>query len=220
MDTVWMWIAAALTLMIFSFLYRDNPLYKVAEHLFIGVAAGYGIAVEFYNVFRPNLWDPLFYGHEPSRWWLIVPFALGLMMFTRFSDKFAWISRWPLAYMVGIYSGMAVIGFTEGDLMQQMRASIVPPVSGQAWAGFLHSPGLLTFLNLTANPVIVFGLICILLYFFFSLEHKGTAGTIAGVGTGLLMMGFGAGYGYTVMTRMALLIDRFYFLMSDWLRLI
>ena len=217
MDTIWTWIAAALTLMIFSFLYRDNPLYKVAEHLFIGVAAGYALAVEFYNVFRPNLWDPLTAGRD---WWLIFPLLLGLMMFTRFSSKFAWISRWPLAYMVGIYSGMAVIGFTEGDLMQQVRASIVPPISGAAWAGFLDSPGLLTFLNLTSSPVIVFGLVCILLYFFFSLEHKGTAGTVAGVGTGLLMMGFGAGYGYTVMTRMALLIDRFYFLVSDWLKLI
>jgi len=162
----------------------------------------------------------LIHGHEPSRWWLVIPALLGLMMFARFSNKWAWISRWPLGYMVGIYSGMAVIGFTEGDLMQQMRASIVPPVSLQAWQGFIHSPGLLSFLNLTANPIIVFGLICILIYFFFSLEHKGTAGIFASIGTGLLMIGFGAGYGYTVMTRMALLIDRVYFLLSDWVHLI
>ena len=217
MDTLWIWISAALTLMIMSFLYKDNPFFKIAEHLFIGLAAGYVIAIQFFNVFKPNLWDPLVAGEN---WWLLIPLTLGLMMFTRFFPKIAWISRWPLSYMVGIYSGLAVIGFTEGDLMRQVQASVVPPISTEALSGFAGNPGVLTALNMTSNPIIVFGLICILIYFFFSLEHRGTAGFFARVGTGLLMVGFGAGYGYTVMTRIALLIDRFYFLISDWLRIV
>ncbi|NQT34695.1 hypothetical protein HQ587_05855 [bacterium] len=217
MDTLWIWISAALTLMIMSFLYKDNPFFKIAEHLFIGLAAGYVIAIQFFNVFKPNLWNPLVAGEN---WWLLIPLTLGLMMFTRFFPKIAWISRWPLAYMVGIYSGLAVIGFTEGDLMRQVQASVVPPISVEALSGFAGNPGVLTALNMTSNPIIVFGLICILIYFFFSLEHRGTAGFFARVGTGLLMVGFGAGYGYTVMTRIALLIDRFYFLISDWLRIV
>ncbi len=217
MDTLWTFIAAALTLMILSFLYKDNPAYKIAEHLFIGVAAGYGLAVEYFNVFKPNLQDPLLAGRD---WWLLCPLLLGLMMFTRFTEKWSWVSRWPLAYMVGIYSGMAVIGFTEGDLMRQVEASLIPPISTETIKVFWVSPGILTFLDMLASPIIVFGLICILLYFFFSLEHRGVAGTFAKVGTGLLMIGFGAGYGYTVMTRFALLIDRFYFLLSDWLKVI
>ena len=31
------WIAVFLTLGIFSYLYKDNPFYKIAEHLFVGV---------------------------------------------------------------------------------------------------------------------------------------------------------------------------------------
>ncbi|MBM3329005.1 MAG: hypothetical protein FJY67_05970 [Calditrichaeota bacterium] len=217
MDIFWTWIAALLTLMILSFLYKDNPAYKIAEHLFIGVAAGYILAVEYFNVFKPNLQDPLLAGKD---WSLLIPLVLGLMMLARFSDKLAWVSRWPLAYMVGIYSGMAVIGFTEGDLMRQIEASLIPPVSAPAVNAFIADPGLLKFLNALANPIIVIGLICILLYFYFSLEHKGTAGTFAKAGTALLMIGFGAGYGYTVMTRFALLIDRFYFLLSDWAGLV
>jgi len=217
MNVLWTWIAAALTLMILSFLYKDNPFYKIAEHLFVGVAAGYGLAVEYYNVFKPNLQDPLLAGKD---FYLLFPLILGLLMFTRFIPKIAWVSRWPMAYMVGIYSGMAVIGFTEGDLMRQVEASIVPPISTEAFSQFGSNPGVLTLLNIFANPVIVFGLICILLYFFFSLEHKGVAGNFARIGTGLLMVGFGAGYGYTVMTRFALLIDRFYFLLSDWMHVI
>ena len=120
MDGFWTWVAALLTLMILSFLYRDNPFFKIAEHLFVGLAAGYVVAIEFFNVFKPNLWDPLTSGQD---WWLIVPFLLGLMMITRFSKKYGWISRWPIGYMVGIYSGMAVIGFTEGDLRQAFAAA-------------------------------------------------------------------------------------------------
>ena len=42
------------TLAIFSFLYRDNPVYRFAEHLFVGVAAGYWIVIQFHTIFLPN----------------------------------------------------------------------------------------------------------------------------------------------------------------------
>jgi hypothetical protein len=41
------WVAAFLTICIFSFLYEDNPFYKFAEHLFVGVSAGYFMATTF-----------------------------------------------------------------------------------------------------------------------------------------------------------------------------
>jgi hypothetical protein len=37
------------------------------------------------------------------------------------------------------------------------------------------------------------------------------------VGVIFLMIGFGAGYGYTVMSRVSLLIGRFLYLIEDWL---
>jgi len=37
--TIGTWVAAFLTLSIFSFLYKDNPFYKFAEHLMVGVSA-------------------------------------------------------------------------------------------------------------------------------------------------------------------------------------
>ena len=53
------WVAAVLTLFIFSFLYKDNPLYKFAEHLFVGVSAGYYIVLNYWTVIVANLYDPL-----------------------------------------------------------------------------------------------------------------------------------------------------------------
>ena len=44
------WVAAFLTFAIYSFLYADNPVYKLAEHLFVGVSAGYSIVIGFWDV--------------------------------------------------------------------------------------------------------------------------------------------------------------------------
>ena len=53
------WIAVFLTLSIFSYLYDDNPFYKAAEHLFIGISAGYGVVIAFWQQVRPNLFGRL-----------------------------------------------------------------------------------------------------------------------------------------------------------------
>ncbi len=36
----YVWVAAFFTLAIYSFLYKDNVIYKITESIFIGVAAG------------------------------------------------------------------------------------------------------------------------------------------------------------------------------------
>ena len=56
---VGIWVGALLTLCIFSFLYKDNPLYKFAEHLFVGVSIGYVVMQQYYNVLLPNLFERL-----------------------------------------------------------------------------------------------------------------------------------------------------------------
>ncbi len=211
------WIAAALTLMILSFLYKDNPFYKFAEHLFVGVAAGYILALSWHNTLRPNLTDPLFSGKD---WWLIVPAIFSVLLFTRFVDKISWLSRWSLAAIVGIYAGLAVVAFAEADFLSQIRASMIPLYDAAEIAKFQQHPGIITLLHVCTNFITVVGLLTILVYFFFSKEHKGSWGSIAKIGTGLLMIGFGAGYGYTVMTRIALLIDRIFFLLADWMQVL
>lgn len=216
-ETIGLWIAALLTIFIFSFLYKDNPFYKFAEHLFVGVAAGYVLALSWHNTIKPNLVEPLFYKGE---WLLIIPMVFGLLLFTRFIPKISWLSRWSLAAIVGIYSGLAVVAIAEADFVTQIRATLVPIWDHTHWVEFSKHPSIIHFLNLFTNFITVFGLLAILFYFFFSVEHSGTFGLIATIGTGLLMIGFGAGYGYTVMTRIALLIDRVVFLLGDFLQLL
>jgi hypothetical protein len=227
------WVAALLTLAIFSFLYRDNAVYKLAEHIFIGIAAGYFVALEYWNVFIPNLWYPLLDGirqaslhpvpHFPNMI-LLAPFALGILLFTRFFPRVAWLSRWSLAAMIGSYAGLAIIGALQGDLVAQIRANMIPLYSAEGLAGLRGATGasemFFGVLEVLRNPMIIVGLITTLVYFFFSREHKGSIGLASKIGIWFLMISFGASFGYTVMSRVSLLIGRLHFLLSDWLGVI
>jgi hypothetical protein len=203
------------TLAILSFLFRDNPIYKFAEHLFIGVAAGYYVAIEWHNVFLPNLWRPLIGGGEDGpRLVLLIPFIISLLMFSRFVPRYAWLSRWSLALMVGAYAGLAVIGAAQGDLIRQVEATMVPvvPREGAPWFDSADPSGP-TALN---NLILAIGLFASLAYFFFSREHRGGLGRVAKLGIWFLMLSFGASYGFTVMARYSLMIGRLDLLLRDW----
>lgn len=212
------WVAAALTLFIFSFLYRENPFYRFAEHLFVGVSAGYYIVLNFWTVLVANLWDPLagafdgrhgapFAAHPGDyRGFLLLPALLGLLLFSRFVARYAWVARWSLAVIIGVYAGLKTTGFAQSDFVAQVQGSIQP-----LWTGHWGS---------SVNAVIfLVGLVTSLLFFYFSREHKGALGSASRVGVFFLMISFGAGYGYTVMSRISLLIGRFQFLLFEWLGL-
>ncbi len=216
MDFFWISVAAFCTISVLSFLYKDNPFYKFVEHLFVGLAAGYVVCTEFYNVFMPNLWRPLTAGQD---YWLIIPFLMGIALFTRFTNNISWISRYPMSLIIGTYAGLAVIGFASGDLVLQIQASLIPVIDVPTAQEFAANPGLMPLLDLLRNPIFTLGLVSVLFYFFFSIEQRGSLRYVALTGTTFLMVGFGAGYGYTVMNRIALLFDRLYFLMVDWLHL-
>src|SRR5437667_8511063 len=105
------WIAALLTLCAFSFLFRDNPFYKFAEHLFVGTAAGYYAALEYNTVLKPNLLKPMLTDFSHDRHFLLlIPLVLTLFLWARLLPRGGWISRWTLGVLVGTYAGLGLIG--------------------------------------------------------------------------------------------------------------
>jgi hypothetical protein len=70
-----------------------------------------------------------------------------------------------------------------------------------------------------SKAVVALSTLAVLLYFFYSLEHKGALGKVSRLGVLFLMISFGAGFGNTVMARISLLIGRFTFLLHDWLKI-
>ena len=200
------WIAALLTLGIFSFLYKDNPLYKLCEHLFVGVSAGYWVVLTANSSIWPNLVQPLFTQFTVGRnMFLLIPLALGILLFSRFFPRGDWLSRWSIAFILGVYPALRITGFGQGDLVEQIHGTILP-----LWVN--GDPG-----TSIGNILLVVGLLSTLIFFFFSKEHTGALGGAARIGVYFLMVSFGASYGYTVMARVSLLIGRVMYLLDNWL---
>jgi len=218
-DHLALWVGAALTLMIFSFLYKDNPFYKFAEHLFVGVSAAYWMVTNFWTTLIPNgigrVWPewivsfvPNAVNREPNYYFLI-PILLGLMMLTRLIGGIGWISRWPMALIIGFSAGTNLTRYLQSDFLAQVHTSSVPIV--------VTSAGTFLWGETISNIVLVLGVLAGLIYFFFSVEHKGAIAHVSRAGIWVLMVTFGAAFGYTVMARISLLIGRFEFL-QEWVK--
>lgn len=223
--TFGIWFSAFLTLSIFSFLYRDNSFYKLAESIFIGVSAAYWMVVQFWSVIVPNLLGNLSPGLVKSwavpgletdqpHYIYIIPLILAVMLLWRLMPTGQWISRWPLALFIGVFAGLRMIQFIQADFLNQIRNGILPLIVRDAASGGIN------WATSVWNTISVLGVLACLTYFFFSIEHKGVVGRVARVGTWILMITFGAMFAFTVMGRIALLTGRLEFLFIDWLWLI
>lgn len=221
---LWTWIGVFLTLSVFSFLYRDNPFYRFAEHLAIGVGNGYVIAFMYHRVIVPVMLNPfvesfriasreglsaeLFNPIAQNNFWVVIPAIIGMLYLTRFIPRVTWMVRFPIGIFMGYYTGLAVPAYFEGTVFPQMKGTLVGQGSfADVWGGIWAL-------------VVLVGVLGTLTYFFFSKEHKGVIKAGAKVGIIFVMVGFGASFGYTVMARVSLAIGRFYFLLRDWLGVI
>ncbi|MCK5072828.1 MAG: hypothetical protein KAQ98_05330 [Bacteriovoracaceae bacterium] len=213
-DGIGIMVAAALTIALYSFLYKDNPIFKIAEHLYVGLATAYLFIVTWYNVILP---DVIFafrdLGNETSNWAILgktisvsIPTILGLLVYTRLVPKFSWLSRITFAALIGFGAGFTIPNYINSHILKQAQPTMVA-----LWgAGGIQWGALLIFIVVIST----------LVYFFFSVEHKGPVGWTAKLGIWFLMVSFGASFGYTVMARISLLIGRVNFLFSDWIPLI
>jgi hypothetical protein len=199
------WIAAILTLAIFSFVYRENPVYRFAEHLFVGVSAGFYLVQYFFSAIVKKLYTPVFVNHDYA---LIVGGILGFMMFTRLFRRVDWVSRFPIAFYVAAWAGYLIPSVLQARVLLQLQGTMLTPDK------------FTTVASAIASVLIFVGVLSILIYFYFSAVPKGPLKGVSKIGITFLMLGFGASFGYTVMGRITLLIGRMQFLLADWLGII
>jgi len=310
MDFIGVWVAAILTLCVYSFLVKDNFMFKLTEAIFVGVSVGYFIVISYQNGVKPKIQDPLkkyfhnisvdtsdvtnsvfcsvkdFVNDNPNNgtgefvtnnyvkiiqnslndastslelshtnivaaniktalkksslnfsnkkqvlgvtenflknyspislkkhFWALYIFlslCLGLLFLSRFFPKHAWLSRFPMAYTIGIGAGIAVPLSIQSQILAQLQATFVPVV--------MYSSGGVNWGITFGNIVLLIGVFSVLYYFFFSLkkEDKISQG-LTKVGIAYLMVGFGASFAFTIMARISLLIGRVEFLKEDWI---
>lgn len=235
------WVAVGLTFVMYSFLYKDNPLFKFGEHLYLGVSMGYFFVRTVFVTLKQKLWMPTMIpvlnkmrapdGETPdtlferfanwatdgypkgmleahSQWWLVIPLILGILVYMRLSSKLAWMSRYTFAFIVGFGSGLSIPPTISASLLQQLWGTAKP----------LMDAGNLSTWALVSQGLIILGVVCTVVYFLFSIEHKGPLRVASRIGIYFIMISFGATFGYTVMGRMSLFVGRLQVLMdySKW----
>ena len=266
------WLSIFLTLCVLSFLYDDNPVYKFAEHLFLGVSVGISITEIWYSSFQTNLIDKLMPGTgAPSLtpWMFLVmglavlvlsvvdsrrddgetsalrkglllaiglvvaaaalqmgwdwvqaaqepwdfqralsffPLILVAMLFMKLTPNHSWLARIPIAFIVAAYAGVKLTGEANANLMTQVAETM--PDLAASWS----EHGLWNWqkdgAGVISDIVLVAGLASCLIYFYFSAPVKGGLAWVSRFGVLVLMLSFGASFGYTVMGRISLAIGR------------
>jgi hypothetical protein len=207
MNIFGIWLGALVTFAIYSFLYKDNPFYKVSEQIFVGLSAGYWLIYTIFNILIPNLFDPL-RNDFSGNWIKLVPAILGIMMLMRLIQKTEWISRFPIALVIGTTSGIYFMRYLKSDVLNQLTATMINPFTGEDW------------ISVIGRILLVAGTTTGVIYFYFSKKHEGIFGGVAKTGIYFLMVSFGAAFGFTAMARISLLIGRLQFLLGDWLHII
>lgn len=222
------------TVGLYSVLYRETKIYRFFEHMFLGLAAGYSL-VAFWTVTLKNQWyDKLVgkaaeggdhgqYGAWP--WILIIPFAF--MAYLIFHKKHNWMSRAPIGFLFGLGAGQVIMNWFNlygpqmGDSVKPLIPTVWglrPSTEGVSDPAALAEIGRNVYASQAINNLIfLVTLLCVMSYFIFCTEFKSKL--LMGMSTAgrmLLMVGFGAIFGSTIMTRFALLIDRMYYIWIEW----
>ena len=198
LDLIGLWVGWFLMLMIYSYpLYKENVAYRFAEHLFIGVTLAITAITNFSNIMRMCI-TPLMQGNLL----MIAPLVIGLMIFTMLIPEYRWVSRYPIAIMVGAGFGLGIRGTIKPNLQDAIIDTITAPPSGS---------GLIDWFNYLWVAV---GLVCSILYFMLTYEHSGMLKTPTRIGRLFLMIALGGYFGNTVLFRFTMLTGRAQFFLQ------
>ena len=215
-------VASLLTFAVLSYVWRDNPLYRMVESLFVGVALGLFAVFEVRQVLVPRLWDRLAAGPATGAAWvatLLVLLVLALML-ARLVPPLAWLGRVPVAVAVGSFAGMAAAGFVRSVLVPQVGASaaslvITDSLAHERTVCLLESQPANVLTNLACsfgpylNQLLVFaGVIAGLVYFVFSRRENKGLRAVSRFGGWIVMMTLGVTLGFMAMAHFAVTIGR------------
>ena len=166
----------------------------------------------------------------PGYWIWMTLLPIGFMGYFVFSKKHNWMSRIPIGIILGLWSGQQIqvwwnrygpqIASSMKPILPTTMESFIKPATSSL------PPEEVARINSQVYPsqaitnlIFVFTLLSVLSYFLFSVNTKNKVMTVLTTsGRWLLMIGFGAIFGSTVMMRFSLLIDRMYFIWIEFLK--
>jgi len=206
-------ISFLLTLMVLSYLIGDNPAFRVAVYIFIGVSAGYAAAVAWHQVLYPRLIIPLLSGNLSVRLLTVVPLALGLLLLFKLSPKTTHLGTISMAFLVGVGAAVAIGGALMGTIFPQVTASMN--------AFNLSGVGQLWLERLSEGVVMLVGTISTLVYFHFGAkattsgpQRSKLVNALSWIGQIFIAITFGVLFSGVFMAAMTALIERLNFIIT------
>jgi hypothetical protein len=206
-------ISFLLTLMVLSYLIGDNPAFRMAVYIFIGVAAGYAAAVAWHQVLKPRLFGPLLSGSLAERLLTIVPLVLGLLLLFKLSPRTSRLGTPSMAFLVGVGAAVAVGGAVMGTLFPQTRAAMNALDMSGAGKYWLE--------RLSEGVVMLVGTVTTLVYFHFGAKATASGpqrsklvSVLSSVGQVFIAITFGALFAGAFVAAMTALIERLNFIIT------
>jgi len=223
LDSIGIAVAVILTLFVFSYLLGDNILFRLAEHIFVGVSVGYAVVAVFYAVVGPKLLTPLGEAVSNKDWMraglLATYLVMGLLLLTKPSRRLSWLGNLSVAILLGVGAALAISGALFGTLLPQVNATadigLYTERYGQA-------------LGLFSGILVLVGAAGVLIHFHFGAGDEGRlAGARArvvqvwgGLGRWFIVIAFAATLATVFMSRLSLLIAQVQFLIDAARRLL
>ncbi len=206
LDAIGTVVGAVLTIMIFSYLLGDNPLYRLALHLFVGALVGYTFGVIVREVGAKLILPQLVV--NPLA--VVVPVVLGLLLLFKGFPRQAYIGNFSVAYLTGVGAAVALGGALVGTIVPQIGAT------GRA----LSLTSLEAFVN---GGVIIVGTICTLMAFNFAVgKQQGVASVwtrvvtvLGGVGRVFLIVALGVAFAGALTASLSIFVGRFQYIIQD-----
>lgn len=195
-DTLTLFVGLLLTLFIYSYLVGDNPLYRVAVHLLVGVSAAYAAVVATERILLPVLTSVINSPTDADNILWLIPVALSLLLLLKWIRPVAWLGNTPVGILVTIGAAVALVGAITGTVLPQILSTRSD--------------------NPLYTVLIAILTACALLYFQFTVgDREGQGVTIAGwrravslVGQFVILVALGAIFAGVFSTSLVLLIER------------
>src|SRR5258708_31880814 len=169
-------VAVIATLGLYSVLYPENKFYRFFEHMFVGLASGWGLVALWTDVLKSSWWEKMTgatasdgNGAAMGYWMYVFLLPIGLMGYTVFSKKHNWLSRIPIGIILGLYSGQQFSAWMTyyGPLFTASMKPIFPNTS-VFFKPTTPDPGIVYGSDALTNFISLVTVLTVLTYFLFS----------------------------------------------------
>jgi len=210
-DEIGLWAGFVLTLMVYSYLIRDNFLYRLAVYVFVGLAAGYISIITFESVITPWLETTVASGDAARVALGIMPFLLGVLLLLKTSSRLGRLGNLGIAFIIGVGAAVALVGAITGTLLPLAQLTAGESRIADDAIGLINA------------LIVLIGVVSSLVYFQYlarrtptdEIERGRTVRAISTVGQGFIVVTLAALYGAALITSLTIFSERVGFILTQ-----